>query len=298
MEIIAILSVNYVTDIQKELYNKYYSIMVLCETRWNSHFYCFKSLIQSKQALRNLAIRHERSQSTPAEASTSTSNNTNEIYLNKDILRKNDRTIRKTVESMGVAITFAFIYAPSKFQKRPTRLLLDFEDYRQKIEPFDDETFGQFGGDVFKFWKYIEGDYKELASIALRIFGICNDKVLSMSKLRASINFSFRKKELQKNEVEFFDLNTKPVDDSAENLQKNPIDDEEITGDENIITSEQEEVSRLEEEEALRDNPGSLRGDLLTEYIHPAIDTRAKWDLKTLFSSVIDIPKYLSNESI
>ncbi|PKK62929.1 hypothetical protein RhiirC2_789642 [Rhizophagus irregularis] len=48
----------------------------------------------------------------------------------------------------------------------------------------------------------------------------------------------------------------------------------------------EEEVSRLEEEEALRDNPGSLRGDLLTEYIHPAIDTRAKWDLKTLFSSV------------
>ncbi|PKK62930.1 hypothetical protein RhiirC2_789643 [Rhizophagus irregularis] len=199
MEIIAILSVNYVTDIQKELYNKYYSIMVLCETRWNSHFYCFKSLIQSKQALRNLAIRHERSQSTPAEA--------------------------------------------------------NFEDYRQKIEPFDDETFGQFGGDVFKFWKYIEGDYKELASIALRIFGICvnaasvermwtsmgflhMNRLLSMSKLRASINFSFRKKELQKNEVEFFDLNTKPVDDSAENLQKNPIDDEEITGDENIITSE------------------------------------------------------------
>ncbi|PKC52897.1 hypothetical protein RhiirA1_480430 [Rhizophagus irregularis] len=61
--------------------------MVPCETRWNSHFYCFKSLIRSKQALRNLAIRHERSQSTPAEASTSTSNNTNEIYLNKDICK-------------------------------------------------------------------------------------------------------------------------------------------------------------------------------------------------------------------
>ncbi|PKY28336.1 hypothetical protein RhiirB3_444446 [Rhizophagus irregularis] len=74
-------------DIQKELYNKYYSIMVPCETRWNSHFYCFKSLIRSKQALRNLAIRHERSQSTPAEASTSTSNNTNKIYLNKDICK-------------------------------------------------------------------------------------------------------------------------------------------------------------------------------------------------------------------
>ena len=42
-----------------------------------------------------------------------------------------------------------------------------------------------------------------------------------MIKLRASINFSSRKKELQKNKVEFFDLNTKPVDDSAENLQQN-----------------------------------------------------------------------------
>ena len=131
-----------------------------------------------------------------------------------------------------------------------------------------------------------------------------------MSKLCVSINFSFRNKELQKNEVEFFDLNAKPVDDLAENLQQNPIDDDEIIGDENIIISErweneltewesmliEEEVSRLEDEEALKDNPRSLRGDLLTEYTHPAIDTKAKWKLKTLFNSVINIPNYLSNE--
>ena len=130
-----------------------------------------------------------------------------------------------------------------------------------------------------------------------------------MSKLRASINFSFRKKELQKNKMKFLDLNAKPIDDFAENLQQNPInDDDEIIGDEdNIITSErweselaewesmliEEEVSRMEEEEALRDNPRSLRSDLLTEYRHPAIDIRAKWELKTLFSSVINIPSYL-----
>jgi len=39
-------------DIQKELYNKYYSIMVPGETRWNSHYFCFKSLVRSRQALR------------------------------------------------------------------------------------------------------------------------------------------------------------------------------------------------------------------------------------------------------
>ncbi len=40
-----------------------------------------------------------------------------------------------------------------------------------------------------------------------------------MSKLHASINFSYRKKELHKNEVEFLDLNAKLIDDSTENLQ-------------------------------------------------------------------------------
>jgi hypothetical protein len=92
---------------------------------------------------------------------------------------------------------------------------------------------------------------------------------------------------LQNNEVEFFNLNAKPVDDFADNLQQNHIvDDDKIIGDENIKTSErwenelaewesmliEEEISRLEEEEALKDNPGSLRGDLLTEYKHPATD--------------------------
>ncbi|GBC06178.1 hypothetical protein RclHR1_06670018 [Rhizophagus clarus] len=251
--------------------------------------------------------------------------------------------------TLGRYLTY---YYKAWFQKRPTRLLLDFENYRQKNEPFDDETFSQFGDDVFKFWKYVEGDYKELAGVALRIFGICvnsasvermwssmgffhtnrrnrlnNDKVLSMSKLHASINFSFRKKELQKNQAEFLDLNAKPVEtefsnlqildnDSAEVLQQNPVDnndDGNVESENDILTSErwekelaeweemltEEEVSRLEEEEALRDNPGSLRGDLLTEYTHLAIDTRAKWQLKTLFSSVINIPAYLkSNEMV
>ncbi|GBC04385.1 hypothetical protein RclHR1_05650013 [Rhizophagus clarus] len=315
-------------DIQKELYKKYYSIMVPCETRWNSHYYCFKSLVRSKQALRNLAIQHERPQSAPAEASTSTSNNTNEIYLNKDIckilldnnwwdtiealqeillpycvvlnkLQSDKARLFELLHALGYFIQFwnqysnvelrgkmierlekrwyqweqpllllsfmlhpkyrlayfnsgienlTFItlgryltyYYKAWFQKRPTRLLLDFEDYCQKIEPFNDETFNQFGDDVFKFWKYVEGNYKELASIALRIFGICNDKVLSISKLYASINFSFRKKELQKNKIEFLDLNAKPVND---NLQQNPANDDDdfdeiIRDEDNIITSE------------------------------------------------------------
>uniref|UniRef100_U9USX2 Uncharacterized protein n=1 Tax=Rhizophagus irregularis (strain DAOM 181602 / DAOM 197198 / MUCL 43194) TaxID=747089 RepID=U9USX2_RHIID len=51
----------------------------------------------------------------------------------------------------------------------------------------------------------------------------------------------------------------------------------------------------MEEEETLRENSNSnLEGDLLSEYIHPAIDERAKWELKSLFSSSLNAPDYLN----
>ena len=56
----------------------------------------------------------------------------------------------------------------------------------------------------------------------------------------------------------------------------------------------------MEEEEALKDNSNnSMKGDLLNEYTHPAIDKRAKWELKNLFSTSLNVPNYLivaSNE--
>ncbi|GBC06624.1 hypothetical protein RclHR1_06990004 [Rhizophagus clarus] len=404
-------------DIQKELYNKYYSIMVPGEIRWNSHYFCFKSLVQSKQALRNLTIWHERLQLTP-EANSLTLN-TNEIYLNDNIckilldndwwnaietlqeilipycgvlnkLQSDKARLFELLHALGYFVHFWNQFSDvelgekmiERLEKRWSQweqplLLLSFmlhsmyrlTYFNSTIENLSFTTLGcyltyyykawfqkrpirQFGDDVFKFWKYVEGDYKELAGVALRIFGIYvnsasvermwsfmgffhtnrrnrlnNDKVLSMSKLHISINFSFRKKELQKNQAEFLNLNAKPVetefsnlqildDDSAEVLQQNPVDnndDGNVESENDILTSErwerelaewkemltEEEVSRLEEEEALRDNPGSLRGDLLTEYTHLAIDTRVKWQLKILFSFVINIPAYLkSNEMV
>ncbi|POG72625.1 hypothetical protein GLOIN_2v1875040 [Rhizophagus irregularis DAOM 181602=DAOM 197198] len=118
------------------------------ENRWHC---VFDRKLHEMGAIEELAIRHKHSQSTPVEASSLISNNANEIYLNKlvgynrifarNILfnfesvfrccvrRKNDRMIRKTVVSMEAVIT-----------------IQNFENYHQKIEPFDDETFGQFGG--------------------------------------------------------------------------------------------------------------------------------------------------------
>ncbi len=142
-----------------------------------------------------------------------------------------------------------------------------------------------------------------------------------MSQLRASINFSLREKELQKHQTQFLDLKATPNDETDfENPEvpgpNSDIDDVEdyVEDDGNdIITPEhweqelkewedmliEEELARIEEEEALRDNPnGNLEGDLLGEYIHPVIDKEAKWGLRNLFSSSLKAPNYLNITSI
>jgi uncharacterized protein YutD len=72
--------------------------------------------------------------------------------------------------------------------EKTNSLLLDFENYRQKNESFNDETFNQFDDDIFKFWKYVEGDYKEPANVVLRIFGICMNSA-SVKSMWSTIGF-------------------------------------------------------------------------------------------------------------
>ncbi|PKK56557.1 hypothetical protein RhiirC2_858564, partial [Rhizophagus irregularis] len=64
-------------NIQRELYSKYYAIIRPGDTRWNSYYECYLSLIRTKQALRNLVTRYE-----PFEETLSRST---ELYLPTDI---------------------------------------------------------------------------------------------------------------------------------------------------------------------------------------------------------------------
>ncbi|PKY32163.1 hypothetical protein RhiirB3_450158 [Rhizophagus irregularis] len=232
-------------DIQKKLYNKCYSIVIPGKTRWNSHYYCFKSLVQFKQALQNLAIRHKRPQVG--------SSNTDELYLNSDFCQiLLDNNWWKTIELLQ-DILLPYCSVLNKLQCDKARLFellhaigyfvqfwsqfsdpnlgyfnselnnlsytsLDkFEDFRKKVEPFNNETFEQFGNDVFKFWSFVEDEYSELGAVALKIFGIrvnaalvkrmWSSMVLAISQLHTSINFSLREKELQQNKAQFLDLN-------------------------------------------------------------------------------------------
>ncbi|PKY62526.1 hypothetical protein RhiirA4_489129 [Rhizophagus irregularis] len=197
------------------------------------------------------------------------------LYLKYRLGYFNSELNNLSYTSLGWYLTY---YYKVWFKKRP-------EDFCKKVEPFNDETFEQFGDDVFKFWSFIE----------VRCNRLTNDKVLAINQLRASINFSLRKKELQQNKAQFLDLNVETEVGNPE------VEDSEIPEDiENELNEWEEilieeEVVRMEEEEALRENSNSnLEGDLLSKYTHPAIGKRAKWGLRSLFSSSLNAPDYLN----
>ncbi|GES87938.1 ribonuclease H-like domain-containing protein [Rhizophagus clarus] len=248
----------------------------------------FIGKLQDIQTLRNLAIRHERPQTG--------SENTEELYLNSglcQILLDNDwwEKIELLQDILlpycGVlnklqcdkARLFEVLHAIGyfmQFWKHFPDSNLNFEDYRQKIKPFNNETWEQFGDDAFKFWGYVQGDYKELAAVALKLFGMYvnaasvermwssmgflhmahhnrlkNKKVLAMSQLRAAINFSLREKELQQNQIHSSDPNTFPIDTGSEDAtpKLNVEEIEDDIEDNTIFTSEhwEQELEKWEE---------------------------------------------------
>ncbi|GBC24452.2 ribonuclease H-like domain-containing protein [Rhizophagus irregularis DAOM 181602=DAOM 197198] len=66
--------------LQKESYGKYVQIAIGNDTRWNSHYECFRTLIKSKGALRTLGSKFES-----PEQSTSHQSSDNILYLPNNI---------------------------------------------------------------------------------------------------------------------------------------------------------------------------------------------------------------------
>lgn len=57
----------------------------------------------------------------------------------------------------------------------------------------------------------------------------------------------------------------------------------------------EEGLAQLEEKEELRNNSNiNMEGD---QYTHPAIGKKAKWELKSLFSTSLNAPNYLNIET-
>ncbi|RHZ56075.1 hypothetical protein Glove_406g119 [Diversispora epigaea] len=202
-------------DIQMELYLKYYTIIIPGETRWNSHFFCYKSLLRSKNALRNLAIRYEQPE---------TNVHSNEIYMNMEIckilqdtdwwnmitiltnilepyckilnkLQCDKSQLFEILHAMGYLVKFWQEYIDQELGEKMIN-----QNFRQKKYPFDDATYEQFDKDVLRFWQYCAQDSKELGAVALKIFGICINTA-SVERMWSSMGFlhSIRRNRLKVN---------------------------------------------------------------------------------------------------
>ncbi|GBB88846.1 hypothetical protein RclHR1_15470001, partial [Rhizophagus clarus] len=160
---------------------------------------------------------------------------------------------------------------------------------------------------AFKFWGYVQGDYKELVAVALKLFGMCVNAA-SVERMWSSMGFlhtihynqlkvsSLIYVELQQNQIQFSDPNTIPIDTGSEDATPN-LNVEEIEDnieDNTIFTSEhweqelekweemliEEELARLEGKEELRNNSDSLKEDLLNKYTYSAVDKKQNGNLK------------------
>jgi hypothetical protein len=57
--------------------------------------------------------------------------------------------------------------------KELTCILRESDDFRLEKYPFDNNTYRQFNGDVWRYWGYVSVSTNELGFVACRIFGIC-----------------------------------------------------------------------------------------------------------------------------
>ena len=138
-----------------------------------------------------------------------------------------------------------------------------------------------------------------------------------MSQIRASINFSQRKKQVSTYNTLFNRSSAPPVNEVADESTEEPADEpdeqDELQDIEPscVTTSDDweiqlhdweqmlidEEIARSEDEEAERNNNNNMEGDLLSNYRHPAVDNRAKWELSSIFGLLFRTPNYMNDNN-
>ena len=72
-------------------------------------------------------------------------------------------------------------------------ILREYDNFRTKIYPFDDQTTNQFEDDVLKYWGFVLPLAKELEYVAQRIFGICINAA-SVERLWSNMGFLHTKR--------------------------------------------------------------------------------------------------------
>ena len=58
-------------------------------------------------------------------------------------------------------------------EKESTCILREFDDFRLDNYPFDNDTYRQFNGDIWRYWCFAKVSTNELGLVAYTLFDIC-----------------------------------------------------------------------------------------------------------------------------
>ncbi|CAB4419113.1 unnamed protein product [Rhizophagus irregularis] len=245
-------------DEQTRIYNKTVSLLSPGDTRWNSYYFCFHSILKTKVALKFISAKFNehrsnviRTNGIPNVIPNNTSKkNNNERKLPDDIadiINDNDfwltlvelqnllyplcgflNKLQKDTASLYEVIhCFAYVtkifneHTDSNFsEKMVERMEKRWKQWEQPLlilsmvlhpsykvsrfrtstpnlsmvhlgkclDPYDDDSFAQFKGQLVTFWEFTSGIGPELAKVAIRIHGICVNSA-SVERLWSSMGY-------------------------------------------------------------------------------------------------------------
>ncbi|RIB28634.1 hypothetical protein C2G38_2157358 [Gigaspora rosea] len=296
-------------DEQATVYKgKYIALITPNYTRWNSHFYCFSSILKSKAALKNLMTKIEDGDDSSLYGFPI---DIQENLSSSDWWRKLQE-LYKLIEPYCAAL--------NKLQTDGARLhevlyAFGWIRYRAGKNPFDQVTYNQFD-DPLEFWNYIA--------------------VLKICQIRDKLRRERLKEALAKQEKTIRETNV------AQQAQNTDLENEEISDIKNEIfnTSEDTDIEELNEsnsEDEFKNCTGDVQSVENWRYLvsrwtklvdeeennqdeinannelvdnnsldddnffdedfgttHPAENREAKWKLSDLFTDLLEQPAYLS----
>ncbi|CAB4380184.1 unnamed protein product [Rhizophagus irregularis] len=363
-------------DEQKRIYNKTIQLISPGDTRWNSYYFCFHSLLKTQAALKFLSAKFN-----PDRTNINCTNGIPSITANKKSKRSNgerklpddiadsindaefckslfslqnllyplcgflNKLQKDTARLYEVVHCFAYTtkifseyyepefsekmvlrmesrwkdweqpllllsialhpsYKLSKFRSTVNNLtwthigqwlkyyyfaffgtsaktiLSELIDYKRGDDPYDDDSFLQFRGNVLNFWESTMGIGQELAKVAIRIHSICvnsasHKKVLAMSQIRSDILYQRQIKEVNQADQQMKRLHiaTPIASDDLDYLNDEPLQniDEEF-----LIVSDDEDVNNaiekdiVDEEEPSTEENENQWSSIISQWIEEA----------------------------
>ncbi|CAB4376572.1 unnamed protein product [Rhizophagus irregularis] len=202
-------------DEQMLIYNKIIALTRPGDTRWNSYYFCFHSLLKTEAALKSLVAKYSPQRANLRNATTSTYK-----FLPADIVQiVNDHSfwsilfelqnlllplcgfLNKLQKDMARLHEVLHIFA---FTIKLFRELPDLEFSLKMVErlekrwvqgkyPFDPPTVKQFGQDIMSFWESCSEHTPELSHLALHLYSVCVNAA-SVERLWSTMGFFHTKR--------------------------------------------------------------------------------------------------------